>query len=264
MKHIYVLLLLILICSFNCMCSQEKNNYLLIKTSMGDIKVKLYDETPLHRDQYLKLVDEGFFKDRIFHRVIEDFMIQGGEAQTKTGEEEPPLIPAEFCFPQHYHKRGVLAAARMGDNVNPEKKSDGCQFYIVTGKKFVPSQIADIEKQRYEQLKQQIFNRLRKENTEAIKTLYREGDKEGMAALQEKLIQQMETEAESRKAESLYSDEQKEAYTSLGGTPHLDGEYTVFGEVVEGMDVVAKIEAVQTAGQDRPLTPVTFSIVRAD
>lgn len=186
--------------------AQEKETLVLIKTTKGDITVKLYNDTPLHRDNFIKLINEGWYNNSPFHRVIKDFMIQGG--QNQNGVVDPGYtVPAEFRA-NHFHKKGALAAARQGDHVNPTKASSGCQFYIVQGQV-----LNDASIQMYQQRMGKTFTK-----------------------------------------------EQIEAYTTIGGTPHLDGEYTVFGEVVEGLDVIDKIASVKTGYMDVPVEAVTMSI----
>lgn len=186
--------------------AQEKETLVLIKTTKGDIKVKLYNDTPLHRDNFIKLINEGWYNNSPFHRVINNFMIQGGHKQD--GTVDPGYsIPAEFRT-NHIHKKGALAAARLGNQVNPEKASSGCQFYIVQGN---------------------VMNEAR-------------------------------IQMEQQRLGKTYTAEQIEAYTTIGGTPHLDGEYTVFGEVVEGLDVIDKIASVKTDSMDVPVEAVTMTI----
>ena len=186
--------------------AQEKETLVLIKTSLGDITVKLYNDTPLHRDNFIKLINEGWYNNSPFHRVINNFMIQGGHNQD--GSVDPGYtIPAEFRS-NHIHKKGALAAARQGDQVNPKKASSGCQFYIVQGQVLTDAHI-----QMYQQ-------------------------RMGLT----------------------FTQEQIEAYTTVGGTPHLDGEYTVFGEVVEGLDIIDKIAKVKTGYMDVPVEAVTMTI----
>lgn len=186
--------------------AQEKETMVLIKTTQGDITVKLYNDTPLHRDNFIKLINEGWYNNSPFHRVINNFMIQGG--QNADGTVDPGYtIPAEFRA-NHIHKKGALAAARQGDQVNPKKASSGCQFYIVQGQVLTDQHI-----QMYQQ-----------------------------------------------RMGKTFTPEQIEAYKTVGGTPHLDGEYTVFGEVVEGLDVVDKIAKVPTGYMDVPVEPVLMSI----
>jgi peptidyl-prolyl cis-trans isomerase B (cyclophilin B) len=193
----------------------EGSKRIRIETSMGDIVVMLYDQTPGHRDNMLKLVDEGFYEKHLFHRIIRDFMIQGGDPESvdagpgqRLGNGGPGYtIPAEF-HPELFHKKGALAAARLGDRANPEKASSGSQFYIVQGRTFTPDMLKTMEKER-----------------------------------------------------SLsFSPQAIEAYTTIGGTPHLDGSYTVFGEVVEGLDVLDLIASQPTDSYSRPLEDVVFSI----
>lgn len=193
----------------------EKSTYVKIETSMGDIVVKLYNETPLHRDNFIKLVREGVYNGLLFHRVIKNFMIQGGDPNSRDAKPGQSLgdgtlgytIPAEFV-PGLYHKKGALAAARQGDQVNPKKESSSCQFYIVQGEKW---------------------------NADRLKMI------------------------EQRMGKS-FTKEQMEVYATLGGTPFLDGDYTVFGEVVEGLEVVDKIAAVQCGAMDRPVDNVTMKM----
>lgn len=243
--------------------TNSKMTKVKLETTMGDIVVELYNETPQHRDNFVKLVQEGYYDGVLFHRVIKDFMIQTGDGNSKTagpdatlGDGDPGYtIPAEFVYPKYFHKRGALAAARTGDQVNPERRSSGSQFYIVTGKIYSSDEL----KMMTQRLKQDIFRRLVNENHAQIETLQRNQDNEGLNELQNRLIQQ--TEAEAAQSPFSFTDEQIDAYTSVGGTPHLDGQYTVFGQVIEGMDVVDKIQNAQTGRMDRPVSDI--KIVKA-
>ena len=244
----------------------------VIQTNYGNIKVKLYNETPIHRDNFLKKAEEGFYKDLTFHRVIKDFMIQGGDLKTKTetdsitndslaDDKMGDTISAEIKFPLFYHKKGALAAARWGNDMNPTKASDASQFYIVTGERTFDDKLNEIEKQRFERLKQSIYQRIQSANMDTVKALYKEGKRSAITELREEWQQQAEKEANERKPETLYTKEQREYYNKLGGTPFLDGEYTVFGEVLEGMDVVDKIQNVRTNEKDAPLSKVIMNVV---
>lgn len=201
-----ILITLIMGFALSLGAQQKAETIVLIKTSYGNITAKLYNDTPKHRDNFIKLVKQGWYNDSPFHRVIKNFMIQGGG--NKDGRTDPGYtVEAEFR-PGLYHKKGTLAAARMGDNVNPERRSSGSQFYIVQGQKF---------------------------------------DAQNFAAA-------------AQRSGLNYTDEQKKVYATLGGTPHLDGAYTVFGEVIDGFDVIDKIAAVQTGPGDKPVNPVTMKI----
>jgi len=197
--------LLLIFCVFLGMATQaQEETKVLIKTNYGNITVMLYNDTPLHRDNFIKLVNEGWYNGSPFHRVIKNFMIQGG--QNADGRVDPDYrIPAEIKS-NHFHKKGALAAARMADQVNPKKESSGSQFYIVQG---------------------QVLN--------------------------ETQLNMYET-----RLGKVFGAKQRQAYQTVGGTPHLDGEYTVFGEVTEGLDIVDKIAAVKTGYMDVPVEPVTI------
>ena len=228
-----------------------------IKTSLGDIRVRLYDETPLHRDNFLKLASEGFYDGTLFHRVIKDFMIQGGDPDSKGAPAGKQLgvggpgynIDAEI-LPQFCHKRGALAAARQGDEVNPERRSSGSQFYIVWGQQYNAGQLKQLTRQLQMQAEQQHFNALVAEHRKQIMELRRSRNQAGLMDLQEQLI--AETKTYMMEHPVALTPEQTEAYTTVGGTPHLDGQYTVFGEVVEGLDIVGKIQETETLRGDRP------------
>ena len=238
----------------------------LIKTSLGDIVVRLYDETPLHRDNFLKLAREGYYDGTLFHRVIKNFMVQGGDPDSRGASPTARLgsggpdytIPAEFNN-DLIHKKGALAAARQGDEVNPEKRSSGSQFYIVTGEVYSAGKLTQLERQMAQQQLQNIFNDLVVEHRSRIIELRKNRDNAGLMALQEELQKQTYAKAQEM-GEPKYSAAQREIYTSVGGTPFLDRNYTVFGEVVEGLDVVDKIQQVQTQAGDRPVEDITMQV----
>jgi len=237
----------------------NKQTICRIETSKGNITVKLYDETPLHRDNFVKLAHEGFYDGTLFHRVIKNFMIQGGDPESKgapTGKilgtgDTGYTIPAEFVYPQYFHKKGVLSAARQGDEVNPERRSSGCQFYIVTGQVYSQSQIVGMENQLNQMKLKNAFDALAHQHMKDIYKMRKSNDINGLQQLQEQLIAEAQSQV-AGEAPFKFTPEQIEAYTTVGGTPHLDSQYTVFGEVVEGMEVVDAIQQVKTNRSDRP------------
>jgi cyclophilin family peptidyl-prolyl cis-trans isomerase len=204
MKKLFVLIMISMF--FTGMSYSQNETMFVIHTDYGDMKGILYDYTPGHRDNFVKLIKDGWFNGSTFHRVIKDFMIQGG------GKEDGSVdvgytIPAEI-YPDYFHKKGALAAARQGDNVNPEKRSSGSQFYIVQGKKYTDSELTALE----------------------------------------------------TRMGAEWTPEQKEAYKTVGGTPFLDYNYVVFGEITEGLDVIDKIAAVQTGYRDLPAKDVAMTV----
>ena len=169
-------------------------------------------------------------------------------------------IPAEFVYPQYFHKRGALSAARTGDEVNPEKESSGSQFYIVWGKTLKPAELKQMEHQMAMQQEQQVFNQLTREHHEEIMNLRRNRDRVGLQELQDKLIEQTKTTCKQQGKPS-FTEEQIEVYTNVGGTPFLDNQYTVFGEVEEGLDIVERIQNCNTDRNDRPTKDVKIETV---
>lgn len=241
-----------------------------ISTTMGDIRVRLYGDTPRHRDNFIKLAKEGFYDGVLFHRVINEFMVQTGDPESKNapkgkmlGSGDPGYtLEAEFVYPKHFHKRGALAAARQGDQVNPDRRSSGSQFYIVTGKAYGAAQMEQMEAQLQMAQQQGIFQRLVGENRAKIQEMQRNGDQAGLMKLQDELI--AITEAEAAENPATLTEEQRKAYSTEGGTPHLDGQYTVFGEVISGMDVVDAIQKVDTDRNDRPTEDVKIISVEVE
>jgi cyclophilin family peptidyl-prolyl cis-trans isomerase len=224
---------------------------------LGDIKIKLYDGTPIHRDNFIRLVNSGFYDGISFHRVIKNFMIQAGDPATKPASKHLPdslktyTIPAEFNS-QYFHKRGALAAAREGDDVNPEKRSSGTQFYIVQGVKFSDEDLKTAEQHINSTAKQSKFNKYMKETTDSVRL---SGKSLTDAEIQEIASVKMFQYLTGYK-DFVIPEDHRVVYKSIGGTPRLDGNYTVFGEVTEGLDIVDKIAEIQTDNGDKPLNDV--------
>ena len=248
---------------------ETKETIVVMDTTLGKITLKLYNDTPQHRDNFIKLAKAGQYEGLLFHRVIKDFMIQGGDVTSKDAPMNKQLgagdlgytIPAEFIYPKYYHKKGALCAARTGDEVNPQKASSASQFYIVTGKKYSETELGQMEKQLESRLKQSIFNRLQTEYKPKIMELYRSGNKEELAILRDILIGKTELEAEKRKEEAKIPANLRETYKTIGGVPFLDNQYTVYGEVIEGLEIVDAIQQVKTNRQDRPTENIVIKSV---
>ena len=239
-----------------------------IQTTLGDITVRLYDETPIHRDNFVKLVKEGYYDGTLFHRVIKDFMIQGGDPDSKgapagkmLGVGGPDYTLEAEIKDGLFHKRGALAAARQGDEVNPERRSSGSQFYIVWGQVYNEGQLRQFSKQLKMQQTQEIFNRLASEHRDEIIQMRRDRNRAGLQELQDKLA----TEAQQQAANYVgLTEKQQKIYSTIGGTPHLDGQYTVFGEVEEGLEVVEMIQGAATGRGDRPIDDIEMRVTIID
>jgi len=253
------LIISFLVFAVSCNSPGGNNNTIIsVKTTLGDIKIKLYDETPVHRDNFIKLINSGFFDGVSFHRVIKDFMIQAGDPATKSGNlSNLPdslntyTIPAEFTS-QYFHKKGALAAAREGNDVNPEMRSSGTQFYIVQGKKYTEEELTQAEQRINSNLKQGVFNRIVRTTSDSIRL---SGKITTDAEIQEIATMKMFRYLTNYK-NYIIPEDHRNLYKSVGGVPRLDGTYTVFGEVIEGLSIVDKIASVPTNSSDKPLTDI--------
>lgn len=237
-----------------------------LHTSMGDVRILLFDDTPRHRDNFLNLVKTGAYDGVLFHRVIEDFMVQTGDPDSKDAApgallgagDAAPEIDAEIVYPKHFHRRGAVAAARNGDDMNPERKSSGSQFYIVWGRKSLPAQLEQIAGRITVADRNIVLRKLFMNNAAKIDELKAAGDEQGLDALRADL----EHQAEEAVPQHVFPQQLVDTYMYEGGTPHLDSAYTVFGHVLSGLEVVDKIQKVATDKNDRPLEDV--KIIKAE
>lgn len=256
MKKLFFILISFWICLGGV--KAEKYKYVVLETNQGVIKLKLYEDTPLHSDNFVKLVKEKHYDGLLFHRVISGFMIQGGSSDSRNAEKGKVLgmgdpgytIEAEIR-PEHFHEKGALCAARQGDAVNPEKRSSGEQFYIVQGKVYTDEELDRMEQGRLMSAKNQLGMKLFQPKQEEMRQYM--ATNQQMKA--DSLVRSIQTEIEAQFKDytaHLIPAEKREVYKTMGGTPFLDGEYTVFGEVVEGLDIVDKIAVQKTGANDRP------------
>jgi len=250
----------------SCKAPGDNENIIVsIKTSLGDIKVKLYDNTPLHRDNFIKLVNNKFYEGIAFHRIIKDFMVQAGDPETNPALGSLPdsqkvyTIPAEFN-PLNFHKKGALAAARQGNNVNPEMRSSGTQFYIVQGKKYTDDELVQAEQRINNGIKQAVFYKFLYFVADSVR---KSGKQVNDSEVQEIATVKMFEYLNSAPAYKI-SDEQRNIYKTIGGTPLLDGTYTVFGELIEGLDVIDRIAAAATGANDKPVDEIKILKVKIE
>ena len=258
------ILFLLLAASFFAACGdkKEKETEALIETSVGDIRVRLFNDTPLHRDNFIKLAREGYFDQMMWHRIIPGLMIQTGDPTLKPGEQPVTVdtsalhytVPQEIRFPKYIHRRGMLAAARQPDAINPKKASSPTQWYIVTGEKYTPTSLADFYQTLYQEAVNARWRELQDQQAVRLDRL-EQSDKDAYYELQDSILSVAEA-AIANHPPRPFSEQQRKAYTTEGGCPHLDGEYTIFGQVVEGMPVVEKIVNVPTDERERPMREV--------
>ncbi len=248
--------------------TKQADDIVLIKTEFGNIKVKLYNDTPKHKENFLKLVREGFYNGLLFHRVINNFMIQGGDPSSKNAEPGVRLgggspgytIEAEFMPEKHFHKKGALAAARTGGTSNPEKRSSGSQFYIIDGDVFTSGKLDTLEMRISSRRKNDLLRQYVEAAGSELQSFQNNNDPEGFNIRVAEIRAEVDSIFETSGMQFKLTPEQREAYTTIGGYPSLDGEYTVFGEVIEGLDVIDKIAEVETDENDRPLSDVKMEM----
>jgi cyclophilin family peptidyl-prolyl cis-trans isomerase len=250
-----------------CPAEKDKRTRVLMKTTMGDIEIALFDETPQHRDNFIKLAKEGFYDSLLFHRVIPEFMIQGGDPESKNAEAGKMLgnggpdytVPAEFNH-NFIHKKGALSAARQGDQINPEKASSGSQFYIVQGKVYDSTELANMVQQidtrrAQGEIQKYLFKPENRSELDKIRA-FQSSNPDSLMLFIEELKVKIGYQA------FQYTPEQFKTYTTVGGTPFLDRDYTVYGEVISGLEIVDKIAATATDGADRPVQDVRVLSVK--
>jgi len=261
MNSLFKKSIIILVILFNHSCNSpvvNDNIFVSIKTTLGDIKIKLYNGTPLHRDNFIKLVNSGIYDNVLFHRIIKDFMIQTGDPLTRPAPvpELPDsintyTIPSEFN-PSYFHRKGALAAARKGNDENPEMRSSGTQFYIVQGVKYNDTELDQAQLIINSNIKQAFFNKISKHTSDSIRLSGKiASDEEIQEIASIKMFEYL-----SNTKDYKIPEEQRNVYKNMGGVPRLDGTYTVFGEVTEGLDLVDRIAALSTDKNDRPLNEI--------
>ncbi|MCR5312986.1 MAG: peptidylprolyl isomerase [Bacteroidaceae bacterium] len=263
----YLLLALCSLISTSCngQANGEKEIEALIETTEGNIRVKLYNDTPGHRDNFIKNAKDGKYDGVLFHRIVRNFMIQTGNPDTKQGAivdttKETERIPAEIHFPQHFSRKGVLAAARDNDDINPERASDKYQFYIVTGKPISDADLDGYEASRQQKLAEEIYNQKVKDNEEKIQAMRAARQRDDLGYFLQDLMNDANYEA-SVNPPLTYTNKIRKAYRTYGGAPWLDDDYTIFGEVVDGMKVVLTIQKIRTNSNDFPLKEIRINKV---
>lgn len=254
-----LLVFTLLFCS-SCSSRKHTEQTVVLETNYGNITVKLFPETKKHSQNFLKLVNSGFYNGLLFHRVIAGFMIQGGDPTSKNAASGVVLgsggtgyrIPSEILFPKYYHKKGALAAARESDQVNPLRASSGCQFYIVQGKTFTDLELDSIEQVKTLKFRDKILNIILKAKEREIIEFHKYHENIKLKLLQDSILAEVKAQMKTHPA-FHFTAQQRNDYKTIGGAPHLDDEYTLFGQVINGMDIVDKISNATTDENDRPL-----------
>jgi len=250
-------------------CSNNKDYLATIKTNYGDIKLVLFDKTPKHKENFIELANKGFYDSLLFHRIIDNFMIQTGDPNTRSSSDPQSFgqggpgytIPPEF-HPELIHEKGMVAAARMGDNVNPKKESSGSQFYIVEGMVYTEESLKD-SRVNYNELYKCFGNLIQRSGYQELNQMAMQLQTENKLDELKALILSYKDVCEQDydvELDQPLTQQQIDVYTTVGGVPHLDGGYTVFGKVVQGIDVVEKIAAVKTAPGDSPIEDVIMVV----
>ncbi|HCD52085.1 MAG TPA: peptidylprolyl isomerase [Balneolaceae bacterium] len=272
MKHLLIGTLLIL---FFISCGNKSgetqtsgtDDLVVVTTKFGDIVIRLYDDTPAHKANFLELAGKGFYNGTTFHRVMKEFMIQGGDPNSKDdvpfndGQGGPGYTLKAEMHPHHIHKKGAVAAARQPDQVNPEKRSSGSQFYIVHGKKVRAEELALMEQQQNEQAKQILIrDYIQAPGNEFIQNRFNQVASGGDQAQFEAFIKEIEPEATKDFEPKRFTEEEAEIYATVGGAPFLDDNYTVFGEVIKGLEVVDEIAEQKVGNVNRPLQDIAMTV----
>jgi cyclophilin family peptidyl-prolyl cis-trans isomerase len=244
----------------------------LISTNLGDMTFMLYDDTPKHRDAFIELAKEGYYNGTLFYRVIRDFLIQGGSKSSKNappgkriGYGDPDHTVDDEILPHYFHKKGALCAPRQPDEVNPWQQSDISQFYIVKGSVYTSGQLDTMELAVNRPIRNKIVNKYLNDDVRAqLKQLKEEQKVEEFRQIADRVRNQIETEYNLQTNVLEFSEKQREAYTTIGGYPDLDGKYTIFGECISGMETIDKIAALKTDENDRPVTDVVITVTVLD
>ena len=248
--------------------SAQNHRIILISTNVGTMKVKLYNDTPKHRDAFILLTEEGHFDGTLFYRVLKDYIIQGGSKDSRNappgkeiGYGDPKMTVDDEIRANHFHKKGALCAPRQPDEINPFKQSDVSQFFIVDGITFRPGQLDTMEIAVNNPIKKVIKNKyMTPEIRKKLKELKKADKVKEFRELATPVKERIETEYELHPGKLIFTDEQKKAYTTVGGAPQLDGQYTIFGEVIEGFNVIEKIAHLKTDKNDRPYQDVKITV----
>lgn len=239
-----------------------------ISTNLGVMKFRLYKETPKHRDAFIQLAGEGYYDQTLFYRVIQDYLIQGGSRSSRNaapgkriGYGDPDKTVDDEILPQFCHKKGALCAPRQPDDVNPFKQSDISQFFIIKGKVYSDGELDTLELAVNRPIQKKINAQyLTPEIKKELKQLKSENKVDEFRAIADEVKKQIETAYQLHPEKLIFTEEQRKAYTTIGGYPDLDGKYTIFGECISGFEVIDKIAALKTDTNDRPLTDVKITV----
>lgn len=269
-RKLIVIIPLVALLFTSCAQKSNKKDYVVtIKTDQGEMIAILYDETPKHKENFIKLAKEHYFDSLLFHRVIKGFMIQGGDPDSRKAQAGQPLgmggpgytVDAEIN-PKFFHEKGALSAARLGDAQNPAKASSGSQFYVVQGIVIPPTEIENLKidgMKLNQAFRQVMMNPANKPLIDSLTVIYSTGDMQAYQKALFKLVPRIEKETGIKVTKNI-SPEQIQAYSTVGGAPHLDGDYTVFGKVIKGLDVIDKIAALPMGSGDRPMTDIRMTV----